>query len=259
MMECKWRAAYASVIGSSHQKNGTVCQDAGRCQILDLNGEEILLAIVSDGAGSSSRSDVGSKLVVDSFFSIFEESIRNHGFNQISRGFVLDWLKGLQGEIQCLADVESLQLKEFFCTLVAAIIGPQNSIFFQIGDGAVVAAEPGSVDYYPVFWPQHGEFANQTNFLFQENIEETLEFESNREVIDRIALFTDGIERLVLNFSSKSAHSPAFQPIFEWLAKCEPSRENSPSEILNAYLCSDLINSRTDDDKTLVMATRTLS
>jgi hypothetical protein len=142
---------------------------------------------------------------------------------------------------------------------VAAIVGPHSAIFFQIGDGAIVVSEPGSTDYGHVFWPQHGEFANQTNFLIQDNIEEILKFDLIHQTFQAISIFTDGIERLVLDFSSQAVHSPALRPIFNWLEKCESSLDESPSTALIAYLSSEFINSRTDDDKTLVMAIRTLS
>ena len=62
----------------------------------------------------------------------------------------------------------------------------------------------------------------------------------------------------MLDMSSKTVHSPAFQPIFEWLAGTEPDRSDAPSTALVAYLGSEHINRRTDDDKTLVMATRAM-
>ena len=76
--------------------------------------------------------------------------------------------------------------------------------------------------------------------------------------MDEVAVFSDGIERLVLDMANKEVHSPAFKPIFEWLSGIEPDRTGEPSKALLAYLASDHVNRRTDDDKTLVMATRAL-
>ena len=48
----KWRTAFASSIGTAHTKTGAPCQDAGRCLVIDaVDGEEVLLVAVSDGAG----------------------------------------------------------------------------------------------------------------------------------------------------------------------------------------------------------------
>ena len=64
-------------------------------------------------------------------------------------------------------------------------------------------AEPD--DYGWVFWPQHGEFANQTNFITQDNALEVLEFELEDRCVDEIAIFTDGIERLVLDLTREDS------------------------------------------------------
>jgi hypothetical protein len=97
---------------------------------------------------------------------------------------------------------------------------------------------------------------NQTNFIVQDNYLSVLEFLSFDERVDRIALFTDGIEQIVLDFRSQTVNPPYLRPIFEWLAKTELPQKEGPSTSLVAFLTSPIINSRTDDDKTLVMAIR---
>lgn len=260
MVGYNWRTAYASVIGTSHQKNSTLCQDSGRCRIVRADdGSEYLLAVASDGAGSAIRSEIGAQLAVDSFLQQFGEAVVKTPLTDIDRAFVIGWMQNINAQIAEQAQQESLHTREFSCTILAAIVGPENAIFFQIGDGAIVVLGLDDTDYGHMFWPQHGEFANQTNFLFQDNIAETLLFEFIKKPFKSVAIFTDGIERLVLDFSSQSVYSPSLRPIFDWLEKCDPSAEESPSTPLIAYLNSDHINSRTDDDKTLVMATRALA
>lgn len=255
----KWRTAYASVIGSSHQKNGTYCQDAGYCRVVKAaDGSDILLAVVSDGAGSAKRSEIGAQLTVDSFLLQFEDVVQKNPLSAIDQPYVLNWLQNLKGMILEKAAQESFNCKEYACTILAAIVGCDSAVFFQIGDGVIVISELGSVDYGYMFWPQHGEFANQTNFLTQENVEEILAFAFVPQTFESISIFSDGIERLVLDFNNQTVYSPALRPIFNWLEKCEPSSDETPSAALIAYLNSDFINSRTDDDKTLVMATRAI-
>jgi hypothetical protein len=254
-----WSTAYASVVGSSHKKTGAPCQDAGFCRVVLIpDGHEVLLAVVSDGAGSAIRSEVGSELTVNHFMKVFTNEVQRHGgFEEINKPFVLDFLRVLHNIIEARANEEGLQVKDFACTLVAAIIEADRAIFFQVGDGAIVISEVESEEYGWVFWPQHGEFANQTNFIVQENLEEILNFSRIDKRFDRIALFTDGIERLVLDFANNVVHPPALRSIFDWLVqRSEHQREEAPSKEFIAYLSSDLITSRTDDDTTLVMATR---
>ena len=257
MSNHEWRTAYTSVIGSSHQKNGTQCQDAGNCRIVkSIDGNDVLLSVASDGAGSATRSEIGSKITVDTFLEQFGEMVKTESLIKIDKLYVLNWIRNVNAKILEKATEENLHPREFACTVLAAIVAFDEAVFFQVGDGAIVISEFASTDYCPMFWPQHGEFANQTNFIFQDNIEEVLEFKFIKQAFKTVSIFTDGIERLVLDFSSKTAHSPAFRSIFDWLVTCEVSRDDSPSAALTAYLGSDYINSRTDDDKTLVMAIR---
>jgi hypothetical protein len=257
----KWRVAHTSVIGTSHEKTGLPCQDVGCCRIVsDPDGSHVLLAVVCDGAGSSSRSLDGATLAVDRFLRDFGDASRRSGLDGITNEFVEDWLSRVRSEIRGLAETHDLSPREFACTVLGAVVGQDRAVFFQIGDGAIVIsnrAEPN--DYGWVFWPQHGEFANQTNFITQDNAFEELEFELEERCVDEIAMFTDGIERLVLDLQEKTAHAPFFQTLFGWLVKTEPAavgEEIPASEVVSRYLGSKQINDRTDDDKTLILACR---
>ena len=69
------------------------------------------------------------------------------------------------------------------------------------------------------------------------------------------ALLTDGLQLLALNFAKRSAHTAFFAPFFTTL-RAAPE----PTDLvvdLRAFLDSSSVNSRTDDDKTLLLATRT--
>lgn len=256
-----WRTSFASVIGSSHRKQGTICQDAGACRLIpSKEDKDILLAVVSDGAGSASKSDIGSTITVNLFMQEFEKVIRDtDGLTSIDRTFVLQWLELVRSEIAIQAKVAGVPSREFACTVLGAIVSPKNAVFFQIGDGAIVVSGNESLqEYSPIFLPQHGEFANQTNFIVQDNFADTLEFVNLSEQFDKVALFTDGMERLILKFSSDiiTVHAPALTSIFDWLTSKEPVHSDTYCPALVAYLGSDFINNRTDDDKTLIIATR---
>ena len=60
--ERAWRFAHASVVGSSHLRNGTPCQDASACEYVAEAGGAALVAVVSDGAGSAPYSQFASQL-----------------------------------------------------------------------------------------------------------------------------------------------------------------------------------------------------
>ena len=211
---------------------------------------------MSDGAGTADKSDLGSTLAVQEFVDRFSEATSEIGdLSGISEEWVRTWFKGLQVKIGELAEENGDPVASYACTLLGVVAGDSEAIYIQLGDGAIVVEAEGDDGYGWIFWPQHGEYANSTFFVTQEGAEAKLQVERGpapREV----AMFSDGIERLVLDMANQSVHSPAFKPIFEWLAGTEPDRTGRPSPALEAYLRSDHVNRRTDDDKTLVMATR---
>ena len=73
--------------------------------------------------------------------------------------------------------------------------------------------------------------------------------------LDCIALLTDGIERLALDFVGHVAHRPFFDSLFTMVAAGSSVGVNRPlSRQLAAFLDSDGVSARTDDDKTLILA-----
>ncbi len=222
------------------------------------DGTEVLVLAVSDGAGTAKRSDIGSALVVENFLERFAwAAALSSDLRPIDRDFVDEWFDDVRDAIGARAAQDGAAPNDYACTLIGAVVGPDVAAYVQIGDGAIVVSSEEASGYSWIFWPQHGEYANSTYFITQDGAERVLQFDV-QPAMDEIALFSDGIERLVLDMTAKTVHGPAFRPIFEWLAGTEPDRSGAPSLGLLAYLASDHINRRTDDDKTLVMATRAL-
>ena len=65
---------------------------------------------------------------------------------------------------------------------------------------------------------------------------------------------TDGLQMLALNFAGRTAHRPFFEPMFRRLRSAAPG-EGLPLA-LRRFLNSPAVNGRSDDDKTLILATR---
>ena len=74
--------------------------------------------------------------------------------------------------------------------------------------------------------------------------------------IDEVALFSDGLQRLALHYQTRTAHAGFFKPMLATLRAAPADALESLSTQLAAYLSSPAVNERTDDDKTLVLATR---
>ena len=108
-----------------------------------------------------------------------------------------------------------------------------------------------------MFWPQHGEFANTTNFVTSADLAEVVEFDAAQGHVSEMALFSDGIENLVLHHATKTVHGPFFDRVMMPLRRAEtPGLDRGLSDGLRRYLDTPQFNERTDDDKTLVLASR---
>src|SRR5581483_4601996 len=137
-----WRCVSASVIGSSHQRVGTVCQDAHDCCVeSDSTGSEILLATVADGAGTAKRAEVGALTACTAIRKMASSFLQGNLIRNISRTTVEQWIDNFQQQLSSIALGEGLELRDFACTLLMSIIGPDTAVFFQIGDGAIVIAD----------------------------------------------------------------------------------------------------------------------
>jgi len=254
----RWRTAFATSIGTSHEKTGSPCQDAAGCRVVEaLSGEQILIAAISDGAGTAEHSEIGSAQTVSEFLDYFAEVARqNVSLRSISPVSIKEWFHSLVASLGDTALKNGHELRDYSCTLLGAVLAPSASVYVQLGDGAIVVSTEDADEYAWVFWPQHGEYANSTYFVTQPGVEELLQIDVSGPAVDEIAIFSDGIERLVLNMRERSVHAPAFQPIFAWLRTSDEDESGLPSPPLTSYLASEHVNRRTDDDKSLVMGTR---
>ncbi len=253
-----WRTAYASAAGTSHARAGTPCQDAARCEVIvAVDGSEVLVASVSDGAGSAPQSERGACLAVESFqraFAGLAAAAPDLAF--LDRDRAQSWLAELQAEIAAVADAAARPARDYACTFLGAVIGPASAAFLQIGDGAIVLGDADADGGHAwVFWPQHGEFANSTFFVTMPEAAEMLGFQRHEQPVRELAMFSDGLERLILDMRARTVHSPSLRPILGWLAATEPAAPGN-CDVVAAYLNSANVNRRTDDDKTLVAATR---
>lgn len=258
-----WKYGFASVVGTAHVRASTFLQDASRAEVfVDSNGHEILIAIAADGAGSAAHSAIGANTACDRFIDDLKAELASgSALAQLPDHFIQDWIVKFQFLIKGLAADAAANPQDFACTLLAAVIGPDEAVYFQLGDGAIVEALPpfgtNEPDQYRcVCWPQQGEYANTTNFLTDADAGQKIFCEVKRGEVNEVALFTDGLQSLVLDYRTQSAHSPFFAPLFAWLRPHGSGYCRELSESLAAYLNSEKVNARTDDDKTLILATR---
>jgi len=252
-----WRIAMASSTGTAHIATGQPCQDAhGHFETIDAAGEPVLVLAASDGAGSAERAEIGAILACDTFVRLAAAYLEQGGtVEAIGRPLAERWIAGILYRLELQTRQTRAALPDYACTLLAAVVGAKGATFLQIGDGAMVIADGDG--WRHVFWPQHGEFANTTTFITSDRAAQAMEFEARSAAVDEMALFTDGLESLVLHKASRSVHGPFFDSMFASVRKSAVAGvDEELSRQLDGYLSSPLINQRTDDDKTLILASR---
>jgi len=251
-----WKYGFSSAIGTAHARASVPVQDASRATVLtDSNGAEILVAVVSDGAGSAALSHIGAQQACELWLEAVRTYVAAGGrVAPLAQDFLPHWIEAFQQQIESTARASGLEVEEYACTFLSAVIAPDCAAYFQLGDGAMIEAV-GS-DWNVVCWPQQGEYANTTHFLTEADAAQKCFVELRNHSVDEVALFTDGIQNLVLDYRTRTAHAPFFEPLFAWVRPRATGYSAELSEALSVYLNSAKMNARTDDDKTLVLATR---
>jgi hypothetical protein len=249
-----WRWIEASVTGQSHIESNEKGQDYCRTRVIQISDKEFFISLVSDGAGSTVNGGLGAKIICDAMMDNIISSVRNENIANVSEEEIKSWVASARDLLDTTAKQIELPIREYACTLLGAVISDRNSLFFQIGDGGIVTQF--DTLYEPLFWPEQGEYANTTFFVSDEEFLKHLMVKKFNSAPKEIALFTDGLQNLVLSYSEKTAHSGFFIPLFDFIRKNPHNEFIDLSGQLRFFLNRPEINARSDDDKTLVLATR---
>ncbi len=243
-----WQVLGESVAGTAHVKRTIPCQDAFGFQRFGPEDGWLVVA-VADGAGSASHSDVGSRIACDELVRYVVDLPPETDYSNldVSRAFA-----GAREAVCAKAAELGLRPRDLAATALLAVVGPESAVFGQVGDGAIVIGD-GSA-YRTVFWPEIEEFVNVTNFLTETGFERHLLTTRLGESIRDLALMTDGVQWLALDFALRQPHPEFFRPMFVPLRGGTDMTELRPH--FRSFLDSDRVNEKTDDDKTLFLASR---
>lgn len=255
-----WQVLGAAVRGVSHERLDMPCQDALAFQVLP---GEVLTVALSDGAGSAPFSDSGAQAAVaaalDAMPDAFQRGLPEDadGWQPVMREVSA---KARQAVLD-LAESSDEPVRSYACTLTCVVAVPGSPsdrlVVAQIGDGAVVAMDADE-QLYTVTRLQRGEYANETHFLVQEDALDQLVIDVVDRSVQALAVMSDGLIRLALKMPSQEPHTPFFTPLFRFAASVEEddAKRDAAGEQLAAFLSSERVNARTDDDKSLVLAVR---
>jgi hypothetical protein len=245
-----WQAIGASAKGTSHINTGSPCQDAHGYLVSD----NIAIAAVADGLGSAIKSYEGANLAVKISLEVLmkELKISIPANND-------DWINILHDVFikvrECLeraAKEDNLLLRDFGTTLIVAVIAEDWLAIGHIGDGAVVAFfEDRDESIQIISEPQRGEYANETSPITSTDAINIAHFSAHKASIKAVAIFTDGLQNLLISTASGKAYLPFFTPLFDGITQNINISESSIQ--LEDFLNSARVCKKTDDDKTLVV------
>ncbi len=254
----QWITAKSSVKGASHHKTGLPCQDASVIKV-DPSGEWMIV-VVSDGAGTATRAEEGSALVVDIFsralLELSSELVTRKPGNWIN-DFVIEKVLEVRRVLRKKANSDDI--RDFNCTLVACLLGPNGGFSIHIGDGAVfggkvVSGQPLlhdlSDEHLFISPPENGEYTNETYFVTESDWVKHLRI-TRMPSLDWIFACTDGGTALAL-VSDKEPKAgfvaPTLKEVLQQLSI--PDRDAKLKEILE----DPKADKTTGDDKTIVIA-----
>ncbi len=248
-----WRAVGDSVPGTSHLSAGLNCDDAyAYVTVTDEYDNEIFIACVSDGAGSALMGGWAAEYIVNRAVDELVDNI----LDTRNEDYYKSLLSLLYSELLQISQSEQLAVSEYSATFLLAVVYDDMAVFLQIGDGVIIFKTTIDENYSIAIWPANGEYLNTTNYLIDDASFAQASILTYTGRVTDLAISTDGLQQLIINYAEKTVHQPFFDSLFKplYIATDDVQLDILQNK-LSKYLSSDIINSRTDDDKTLLIAT----
>lgn len=260
--------AAGTVIGRSHRRLGRNNQDAYQL----WSTPQATIAVVCDGCGSCPHTEVGAKvgarLVVKTLSRYLVEAVspvhsaNSHGFWQQLHQDLLQELSAFAMGMGTILDSLDRIIHDYFLfTIVGALITPEWTFVFSLGDGVALINDQvildGSIASNAPPYLGYGLLSQGEKTPFQVSVTPTDE-------VQRLVLGSDGITDLE-NIHADSSITKVFQPFWQgdryfqnpdqvrrFLAQC--NREILRPDWENQVL--DRQGGQLEDDTTLVLIRR---
>lgn len=275
-----WIVVGASVTGNGHIGSGKPCQDNHKYEYL---GDGWGIAIVSDGAGSAEKSEIGSKVVAYRGVTLFKELIASKEWqtrNELPTD--KEWeesaykvLFELRNNMEEVANKNNIPIKALSATAIVVIHTPKGLLVTHIGDGRA-GYKNKEGNWLPLITPHKGEEANQTIFVPHDgwnipflNMSGTRVPESVviREKPYGFVLMSDGCETTTWLWNQKKEgaeryydpnkpHTPFFKSLDEQLQKFRKQNTDLTERAKSWWKFIESGNDsfvRETDDKTMIL------
>ncbi len=229
------------------------CQDAHQWEAV---GEGILVVAVTDGAGSAPWRMPARRWRParpwNTCASACPPPPASGRDDAAGAGLLRECAACAQKALETEAAARGVPPQDLATTLSLVAATPEVVAAVQVGDGAVVVTgADGSL--HALVRPVVGEYLNETTFLTSKEALATLHPAIWRGQPRHLAVFSDGLQMAALRMPSGEPHPGFFTPLFEFLqGQPDPGQA---TQALAAFLGSERLRERTDDDVTLVLAT----
>lgn len=262
----------ASAVGTSHLRSDLPCQDAYATRSLPT-GE--LLVAIADGAGSAADGGTGAQLAVRSALDLLVATLAKYrpASPRAWRETVREAFQGALTAVEEHAARSAKPTRTYATTLLLAILHREGIACGSIGD-CIAVCQTAEGHLCSLCAPQRGDYANATNFLTQPQALQQLDIQLTEAPVHYAAFLTDGLAPLAMNLAHNRPHPPFFEPLFAFVANAgveaevvssveeqKPDDQQNNGDVndglgvtqLRAFLDSERVNARTDDDKTLIL------
>lgn len=270
-----WKVSHACCVGTAHLETCSPCQDQVDSKTYS-NG--LIVAALSDGAGSASFSHYGAYIVVQQAMDLVAEHFHEaFGGGKRKTAFKTHLIASLRRVLYETAKVginlteqerianskphrsEALLVpcsaRQLACTLLLVAIKNNDYIILHIGDGVIgaEAIEARRKHLLVMSGPSNGEFANETYFITSPDAENkaqiiTGKLNNSLRRITGFILMSDGPE-IALFDKSSNALAPACSKLFY-------ANQKLDSKTMNDQLHSTIktvIQHKTGDDCSLAI------
>jgi serine/threonine protein phosphatase PrpC/cell division protein FtsB len=241
-----WLVSSAVAQGISHKATNLPCQDnVAHKKITSLNSS---IAVISDGAGSVARSQIGSKTLVDVMCSILgsyletEKNITKAGLTSI----VKVGINQVRGKL-----IENGDLSEFHATALILVQLPKKIFTFHIGDGSLNIGSYDKKNNITITRsePENGEFSNETFFFTEDTWEQHMRI-CEVENPCFYVVCSDGIDPFIWNSNTGTR----FDFILPLITKLQTLKnEENGNNFLNEVITDPRTDAVTSDDKSLII------
>jgi len=245
--------------GSSHEKKGSVCQDANK--IISLYDGKLIIAAVADGVGSCKYSDVASKIAVDIATKYCQIMITKNRKNLKNFDFVKVIEEAfIQAELHI--EKKSLQddqpISEYDTTLDLVIYYGGSYVFYgHCGDGGIIGlTDKGDYIKITTVQKKDGIYVIPLRSGSKDK-NNTWVFGSTKYIFASVLLATDGVYDLFFPYLLKGQPVEIYIPLIQYFMDNNGLNvsEKTIDEITRNRM--DFLNSKecehVTDDKTMVV------